>query len=177
MLPDFKANHFALFGLPARFELDGAGLDVAFRQLQAQVHPDRFAHLSEADKRASLQWSTRVNEAYQVLKSPLMRAAYLLQQQGVDALAPENTQLPAVFLMQQIEWREAIAGARKDADDVALQRVEVEMQTMARRLQADLAKALDVQQDLVSAAQRVRELKFIDKIRAELDEAFVALDR
>ena len=177
MLPDFKADHFALFGLPARFELDAAALDMAYRQLQAQVHPDRFAHLPEADKRASLQWSTRVNEAYQVLKSPLKRAAYLLQLQGIDALAPENTQLPAAFLMQQIEWREALADARRQADDKALQRIEAELLAMARQLQAGLMDDLDVRQDFVLAAQRVRELKFIDKIRDELDEAFVAMDR
>ena len=71
---DFNRNHFELFGLPLTFALDSAELESAYRNLQGQVHPDKFAHLSDAEKRASMQWSSRVNEAYQALRTPLNRA-------------------------------------------------------------------------------------------------------
>ncbi len=67
-------NHFELFHLPQRFALDMAALDAAYHEVQNQVHPDRFAHASDAEKRVAMQWATRANEAYQTLKNPLKRA-------------------------------------------------------------------------------------------------------
>ncbi len=75
---DFNADHFTLMGLPRAFRIDTAALDKRYRELQAEVHPDRFAHAGDAEKRLSLQWATKVNEAYQTLKKPLPRAKYLL---------------------------------------------------------------------------------------------------
>ncbi len=176
MLPDFKSSHFELFGLPTGFAMDAAALDTAYRNLQAQVHPDKFAHLPDADKRLSMQWATRVNEAYQALKSPLNRAVYLLTLQGIDALDPKNTQMPAAFLMQQIEWREAIQEARGAANIEGLQTVEADLNRAAKRIQAQLADDLDVRKDGPAAALTVRQLKFIEKIRAEIDDSYALLD-
>jgi molecular chaperone HscB len=176
MLPDFKSTHFELFDLPARFELDGVQLDAAYRHLQVQVHPDKFAHLPESEQRVSMQWSTRVNEAYQALKTPLNRAIYLLTLHGINALAPENTQLPMAFLMQQIEWREGIQSARSAGDLSALQAIERDLNRADKMTIAQLSKELDVDEQWSAAAQTVRQLKFIDKIREEIDDSYAALD-
>lgn len=173
---DFNRNHFELFGLPTAFELDGAILESAYRNLQGQVHPDKFAHLSDAEKRASMQWSSRVNEAYQALKSPLNRAVYLLQLNGIDALAQSNTQLPMDFLMQQIEWREAIQDAAAQSDLAALQRVEREIAAQTQAWREQLSVQLDRQPDLAAATDTVRQLKFVDKITAEIDDTYAILD-
>jgi len=59
---DFSRNHFELFGLPAHFRFDPARLDSAYRALQSEVHPDRFATADDAERRMALQSSARVNE-------------------------------------------------------------------------------------------------------------------
>lgn len=173
---DFSRNHFELFELTPRFELDNTALETAYRQLQSQVHPDKFAHLSEAEKRASMQWSTRVNEAYQTLKSPLNRAVYLLHLSGIEALSETNTHLAPAFLMQQIEWREAIQDARAAKDLPTLQTVEQEIAAQIKIWRAQLLTQLDQQPDLVAATNTVRQLKFVDKIMSEIDDAHDALD-
>ncbi|MDA8225992.1 MAG: Fe-S protein assembly co-chaperone HscB [Betaproteobacteria bacterium] len=176
MLPDFKASHFELFGLPATFQLDLPALEQAYRSLQAQVHPDKFAHLPEAEQRLSMQWSTRVNEAWQVLRSPISRAAYLLSLQGVNVFAPGHAALPAAFLMQQIEWREAIGEARANRNSDALQRIEDEIRSAGKRWQARLADELDRLHDEQAAAQTVRQLKFVEKIQEEIDTLWSELE-
>jgi len=84
---DFSQDYFALFGLPARYRFDPAELDAAYRKLQTEVHPDRFAAAGDDERRLALQSSSRVNEAYRALRSPLERAHYLLLLRGIDALA------------------------------------------------------------------------------------------
>src|SRR5690554_3050796 len=108
-------NHFELFGLPVRFELQADALERAYRDIQARVHPDRFAHAGDAERRASLQWTTRVNEAFRTLRHPVTRARHILELNGVDVAFETNTAMPQDFLMQQMELREALEEA-KDAD-------------------------------------------------------------
>ena len=95
-------SHFELFGLPARFEVNGEALERSYREIQSRVHPDRFAHAGDAERRASLQWTTRVNEAYRTLKDPVQRAKHLLELHGVDVAFETNTAMPPEFLMQQM---------------------------------------------------------------------------
>src|SRR2546427_1707938 len=101
------SNHFELFGLEPVFALNADSLDSAYRDIQAKVHPDRFAHAGDAERRASLQWTTRVNEAYRTLKDPLQRARHLLELRGVDVAFETNTAMPADFLVQQMALRES----------------------------------------------------------------------
>src|SRR5690349_23456145 len=101
-------NHFELFGLPPQFAVDAAALQTRYRELQREVHPDRFARASQAEQRVSMQLATRVNEAYQTLKSPIARAGYLLELQGIDPEFETNTAMPAEFLAEQMEQRERL---------------------------------------------------------------------
>src|SRR5690242_21486032 len=107
-------SHFDLFGLQPAFAVDEVRLERAYREIQSRVHPDRFAHAGDAERRASLQWTTRVNEAFQILKNPVSRAKHLLDLQGVDVAFETNTQMPTDFLMQQLELREELDSS-KDA--------------------------------------------------------------
>src|SRR5947209_6080946 len=111
-----NGNCFELFGLQPGFELDAKALEVAYREIQSRVHPDRFAHAGDAERRASLQWTTRVNEAYRVLKNPVQRASHLLSLHGVDVAFETNTAMPAQFLMQQMELRESLENATRAKD-------------------------------------------------------------
>lgn len=169
---DFSKNHFDLFGLPATFALDAVRLDQAYRDIQAQIHPDRFAHAGEAEQRLSMQWTTRVNEAYQTLKKPFERANYLLRLQGIDAMDPMNTAMPTDFIMQQMEWREALAEAAQARDEGALQQLEKDLRAHAKALQAELARLIDEDKNYLRAGETLRKVRFMDKLLEEVDAAY-----
>lgn len=173
---DFNRDFFALFGLAPGFAVEGAQLDHAYREIQSQVHPDRFAHLPEAEQRLSMQWSTRVNEAYRTLKHPLSRAQYLLQLKGVDTLHDSNRAMSTSFLMEQMEWREAAAEA-KDAEDVdGLERLHHRLRNEADVLYAELERSIDREEDFTAAADIVRRLMFVLKFKDEIDESLDSLE-
>ncbi len=168
---DFHANHFQLFDLPANFRLDTDRLEAAYRKLQNEVHPDRFAAAGETEKRLSMQWATKVNEAFQTLKKPLTRGAYLLHLHGVEAFSEKHTAFPPDFLMQQMEWREAIADARQARDVGALDKLARELRAESRRLEEQLAAELDDRHDYETAAATARKLKFMHKLIEEIGDA------
>src|SRR3954447_4608855 len=101
-------NDFDLFAVPARFGQDRAALDARWKELQREAHPDRFAAQGAAAQRVAMQWSVRINEAYQRLRDPIKRAAYLCALNSHPIEAEKNTAMPADFLMQQMEWREEL---------------------------------------------------------------------
>lgn len=169
-------NHFELFGLPARFALDEAALDAAYRALQNQVHPDKFASAGDAEKRVALQWATRANEAYQSLRNPLKRAAYLCQLSGVDLQTESNTTMPPAFLMQQMEWREELDDARRTADVVMLERIQLQLKKVRNAELDQIQTLLDQTGEIEKAAAHVRQLMFIEKFRAEIHETFERLE-
>jgi len=169
---DFSRNHFELFGLKPGFRVDAETLDKAYRELQTEIHPDRFAHAGEADQRLAVQWATRANEAYKTLKSPFERARYLLELQGIHALDAKNTSMPPAFLMQQMEWREALAEAVAAKDYDALQRLEQDTRGEARRLLSEIAALLDERQDYPGASEALRKYRFMEKFLADIGAAY-----
>jgi molecular chaperone HscB len=165
-------DHFALFGLAPRFAIDLETLEAAYKRVQAQVHPDRFAAGSATERRVAMQWATQANEAYRTLRDDARRAAYLCERAGVPIDAESNTAMPVDFLMQQLEWREALDEARATGKGHSDVRSQVEAARSATI--AQLAAALDTAQDATRAAALVRQLMFIDKFRADVlagDEA------
>jgi len=173
---DFSDDHFALLGLPRAFRLDTTLLDARYRALQAEVHPDRFANAGDAERRLSLQWSTRINEAYQTLKKPLSRAGYLLLLANHDVGAENNLAMPTDFLIEQMEWRETVADARAARDLHELERLHHRLKHDIGEAYDELAVTFDEQQDLVQSADRVRRLMFLEKLLFEIDDAIAALE-
>ena len=165
-MKSLQATDFELFGLPRQFALDRAQLDERWKALQREAHPDRFAAEGAAAQRVAMQWSVRINEAYQRLKDPLKRAAYLCELHGVPVQAESNTAMPSAFLMQQMEWREsledteAMGALQALADDVAAER---------KRVQQSLGQLLDADDDPRAAVGQVRALMFIERFAAEVD--------
>jgi len=171
---DIMQNHFELFHLPQRFSIDVKALDGAYHEVQNQVHPDKFASAPEAEKRVAMQWATRANEAYKTLKSPFKRAAYLCQLNGVDLQTESNTAMPAAFLMQQMEWREALDEARAQKDKDALEELESVVRTMRSETIARVGTLLDAG-DFIHAAESVRQLMFLEKFAEEVANVFELL--
>ena len=168
-------SHFELFGLAPGFDLDMARLDAAYRQLQSRVHPDKFATASDADRRAAMQWAVRANEAYTVLKDPLKRAVHLLELREVDLGAENNTAMEPAFLMEQMEWREAVEDARDarnvDELDRLLDKLRDDKRVRYDKLGALLASNADT-----PAAEAVRQLMFLEKVQSDIGDSIAALE-
>lgn len=162
-------DHFSLFGLPARFDLDAQALESAWRTVAAQVHPDRYATASPAERRVAMQWAARANEAYRQLRDPLLRARYLCEQAGVDLQTESNTSMDTAFLMQQMTWREMMDDARNDAGVLAELRTELE--DARQQMRVALTRLLDEQRDYAAAGLKVREWMFVEKLAQELAQA------
>ncbi|HOL64134.1 MAG TPA: Fe-S protein assembly co-chaperone HscB [Accumulibacter sp.] len=173
---DFSADHFALFGLSRAFRIDSQMLEQRYRDLQTQVHPDRHAAGSDSDRRLSLQWATRVNEAAQTLRAPLTRAQYLLKLAVPDLGTDRQSALPTDFLVEQMEWREAVAEARAVGDHHELEHLHHRLQHEIEQRYTEVAALLDDTHDYPLAADRVQRLMFIDKLLAEIDDGIAACD-
>ena len=173
---DFSRNFFDLFGLPPAFRFDGAALDRAYRQLQTEVHPDRFAGGSDAEKRLALQSSARVNEAYRALKNPVQRAQYLLKLHGVDAIGETDTALPLEFLERQLERREQAADAQAAGDGRTLSALLMDARAEGHALEDRLAQLLDGEQAFAMARTQVRELTFLSKLADDIDAMSASLE-
>jgi len=162
---DLTSDDFALFDLPRRFAQDSQAIHTRWQQLQRQAHPDRFASAGAAAQRLAMQWSVRINEAHQRLKEPLARAAYLCELHGAPIQAEDNTAMPAAFLMQQMEWREALAEADSAA---ALAALAGDIEAAHTAVLEQLQCLLDEQRDWPAAAAQVRVLMFITRLTREL---------
>jgi molecular chaperone HscB len=165
---NLQSNDFALFDIPVQFTQDHAAMQARWQALQREAHPDRFAAQAGAAQRVAMQWSVRINEAWTRLKDPLKRAAYLCELHGAPIQAENNTAMPAAFLMQQMEWREAL----DDADSAAtLDILHAEVLQARRDGLAQCAVLLDGARDYAAAAQQVRALMFIDRFAQDVDAA------
>ena len=163
---NLQANDFELFGLAQKFSQDRMAIDSRWKELQREAHPDKFAAQGVAAQRIAMQWSVRINEAYQRLKDPLKRASYLCELNGAPVNAENNTAMPASFLMQQIEWREALdeATTPENMQEIALQANEY-----GRKQLLKIEQSIDAQYDFKQAVEHVRALMFVERFATEVD--------
>jgi molecular chaperone HscB len=166
-------NYFELFGLVPAYSLDLDHLDGVYRDIQSKIHPDRYANAGDAERRASMQMTTQVNEAHRTLKSPVRRAKYLLELNGVDVGFETNTAMPPEFLMEQMGLRERLEQAA-DADALAL--LEKELFEMRTSIEAQIAEFIDGRHDYGSATGLVRKLMFLERLDEEINAAYDTLD-
>jgi molecular chaperone HscB len=171
-LMNLSSTDFELFAVPAQFAQGREQLDIRWKELQREAHPDKFAAQGPAAQRVAMQWSVRINEAYQRLKDPIRRAAYLCELNGAAINAENNTAMPADFLMQQMELREALEDAQSEEN------LEEISQQAAQILREQLSKAerlIDQEKDYAAAAQAVRALLFIQKFQSDIERRFELL--
>ena len=165
-------DYFALFQLKPQFKIDRQALESAYLTVQQKVHPDMHAQASDSDKRVSMQLSALANSAYRTLMNPIQRGLYMCAKNGVDPQLETNTAMPAQFLMQQMEWREALDDVRGQPSKLDDLYKEVE-QTRASLLK-EVEATIDGANDFELAAKHLRALLFIDKFSAELEDAIAA---
>ena len=155
-----QSNDFELFDVPKQFAQERAVLDARWKELQREAHPDRFAAQGGAAQRVAMQWSVRINEAYQRIRDPLKRAAYLCELHGAPIRAEENTAMSGPFLVQQMEWREALDDAH---DPLQVDALATEVEQARQAALARCGELIDVAHDFSGAAQQVRALMFIER--------------
>ena len=163
---NLQSNDFELFDLHQKFRQSRVAIDACWKQLQQKAHPDKFAAQGASAQRIAMQWSVRINEAYQRLKDPVKRAAYLCELNGKPINADNNTAMPASFLMQQIEWREALDEAKtfENTHQIALEANEY-----MRNQLLNLERSIDVENDFELAVEQVKSLMFVERFLSEVD--------
>lgn len=166
---NLQSNDFELFGLPQTHAQDRALLDQRWKDLQREAHPDRVAAQGAAAQRVAMQWSVRINEAYQRLKDPLRRAAYLCELNGAPVQAENNTAMPPEFLMQQMSWREALDEAH---DEAALDALGHEVEQARREVLARCARLIDEARDYAGAVAQVRAMMFIERFARDIENRY-----
>ena len=163
---NLQSTDFELFQIPMQFAQDRAVLDTRWKELQREAHPDKFAAQGVAAQRIAMQWSVRINEAYQRLKDPLRRASYLCELHGAPIHAEKNTAMPTDFLLQQMQWREALEEAKtvQDMEEIASQANHDGREQLSK-----IEQTLDIDKNFAAAAQQIRSLMFIERFSSEVD--------
>ena len=96
-------DYFMFMGLPRQLNLDAAELERRFRALSRQFHPDFFYNATPAERRASLERSSYLNDAYRMLRNPITRLQYLLQIEGLAPAGPaEATRQVPTGLLEEV---------------------------------------------------------------------------
>ena len=161
-------NFFTLFDLPEALDVDKAKLSATYQMLQQLTHPDKFSTGSDQEKRIALQKNSQVNDGYSVLKDPLARAQHLLSLRGVDIKDEQHTMQDTAFLMQQMEWREALEDAQNDED--ALWQFHTDVTQTIKSEYSQLSDLFEQHADVNILANAVRELTFMYKFQAQVQQ-------
>lgn len=174
-IPD---NYFELFGLAPRYVVDRDALEERYRAFQNRVHPDRYASASDQERRIAMQQAAKINEAYRVLRDPIARARYLLEQRGHDFQDQQQTHQDPEFLMEQIELREALAEVRRQDDPLqALADLMERIDQRTASLTEDVARLLDSDEadSVADAVAAVQRMQFFRRLWEEASELEVEL--
>ncbi len=166
---NLQSTDFELFNLPLTFAQDRVAIDARWKDLQREAHPDKFSAQGAAAQRIAMQWSVRINEAYQRLKDPVRRAAYLCELHQAPINAENNTAMPTAFLMQQMELREELDEAKTDDD---LDKISLQANKILREQLQKVEHLLDQAKDYTEAAQAVRALMFIERFSQDIEARY-----
>ncbi len=172
--PPADIDHFAVLGVPRRFELAADGLERAYKTLSRELHPDRFARADARARRHSLGWSVKVNDAYRTLRDPVKRAEYLLRLAGADGGEGEKAEVPAALLQDMLELRSELAEARLEGDDARVAALAADMRERTGRAMAAVAAGFAAEPPRLP--EIARELVALRYYRRFLDEVEVHED-
>jgi molecular chaperone HscB len=177
--PDPKADYFHVFGIAASYKVDEVALEPRYKELTKLLHPDRFARADPQARRASLERSVQLNEAWRTLKDPIRRAEYLLSLRGIDIGEMAGTgrkpsehatlPVPPVLLMEVLELREALAAAHAAKDVHETEALIGQVRTRLAAVMKDVATGFAaVPPELTTVAARLIAVRYY---RRFLDEA------
>ena len=146
-------DYFAFMGLPHRLVFETAELERRFRSLSRQFHPDFFYNATTAERRASLERSSYLNDAYRTLRDPVTRLQYLLQMEGLTPQGPAEAsrQVPPGLLEEVFALNEELDEIR-DLRDGGAPEADVQARLARAREPIDAKRAAhEAQLDALSA--------------------------
>ena len=174
---NISSDFYEIFSLVPGWEVDIEQLDIRFRKLQQEFHPDRYASKSEVEKRRAVQIAATINQAYETLKDPLARAQYLLDLQGYDSSQESHVTSDGQFLMDQMLLREALSEVRLSNEPLdALASLSIEAQQKSVDLQQQFAQQYhagsynDAFDTLAKMQFAVKFVNNIAQLEAELED-------
>jgi molecular chaperone HscB len=171
MQPGHGKNYFELFELPVQFEVNVADLNARYRKLQQKFHPDRYASGSDQEQRMAMELTASINEGLRILKDPVNRGRYLLELSGVSVDQETDTVMDPAFLVEQMELRERLDSIKHVSNaTAALIALSREVDQLYRRRVDELAIELKTDGELQKARSIIRELQFLQKLRAQIGE-------
>ena len=160
-------NYFELFDLETSFFISDSNLKDSYRREIARFHPDKFASKTDSEKLQALQNTSLLNTAFEMIKSPLNRASYLLRLDGVDPFDEKDTAMDHDFLISQIELREELEVIESKTDtgklDDFIDRIESHVQSKVE----SISNAFKDTSDTLEIKKNVRELKFYEQLAKE----------
>ena len=172
---DFTQNYFQLLQLPQQYPVDVKQLSERYRELQKEFHPDKFSSQSSSEQRLSVQFASYINTAYQTLKSPVLRAEYLLSLSGQHVDHQSTTISDHGFLLLQMEWREALSAITVSVNDTnSEENAEQELDALHKEVNEYLLKTqCQFEQEYNKqcwdeAKQAIAQLHFIEKMLREI---------
>ena len=165
-------NYFELFGLTPTFSVDKKELDSAYRQLQQISHPDRFVNQPSEFQRRAVQQTAHNTEAYQTLKSPVLRACHLMSLAGSDFSLTSYTVSDIDLLMQQMEYREQLSDIKEQGDfnnfSQFADKVDGLTADTIGKITALFEQGID--NSSTDLKNHICELQFLNKLAVDLDE-------
>lgn len=172
----FNQNYFEIFSQDISTHIDLSKLKQSNRDLQQQMHPDRFANASDEEKRLAMQKTSLVNQAFNTLKDPVLRLQYMLSLQGIDMNAETDTSMDGAFLMEQMELREDIANIHQVSEP--LEKLDQIMSDLKKKLTllVDEFEQSYQQGDFEQGRNIVRKLQFIHKAQKEVSDTAEKLE-
>ncbi len=170
-----------MLGGSPRFDVDLGVVERSYKDLTKLLHPDRFARADTRARRASLQWSVRVNEAWRTLKDPVRRAEYLLAQAGIEVGGEQGTRrmgpggkqesvpVPQALLVEVMELREGLMEARQARHEARVAELAIEVRDRREQALAAVARALAAEpRDLDAAAAELVAVRYWDRFLEEV---------
>jgi molecular chaperone HscB len=178
--PDLTADHFRVFGLPRKFDLDMTDLERRYKEMTKVLHPDRFARADGRARRASLERSVQLNLAWSTLSQPVARAEYLLSLDGIEvgesATSKKSGQagdratqpVDTVLLIEVMDLREALAEARSRGDRAKVAALIADVQAKHDQEMSEVAAGFAaVQPRLAAIAARMVAARYYRRFLEE----------
>lgn len=163
-----QLDYFNTFGLPISFSIDQNKLEKSWRHLSCIVHPDRYINSNDIDRKSSIEIASFVNEAYKVLKDPILRASHICEINGINCKKKSNVSI--FFLEKQLVWRESVDNLYNNKDLDGLKKLGTELYKEIEERLLALSNLLDKNFDYINASVLINELMFIDKIYNNIEE-------
>lgn len=165
-------NYFDLFGIPQSYDIDRQELDKSYRALQQVSHPDRFVNQPTEFQRKAVQQTAYITEAHKTLKSPVLRACYLLQLKDMGFELSTYTVSDIQLLMEQMEYREQLSAIRTGGNLEKLFEFSETVAKLTKQTENRLSELFKqpLSEEPVEIKNLICELQFLNKLDHDLNE-------